>query len=211
MEMNATCLPTDPSPELLKSTITLAETELPENTPKTSINSPTSLQKRTMEKVIKDLQDLRPLPQDDHPKRRKLNTADVNTVNSHTESSSNDYFSSDSEGEPDGKPVRPLKISQRKRVMNATVDDYVRQRNIDEVRKGAYVRPEDEHKQSVRWLVNQSENRNIISTPREYQIELFERAKEKNIIAVLDTGNRPYSPWAWLSLVLTLSQELARR
>ncbi|KAI1825945.1 hypothetical protein F4861DRAFT_144206 [Xylaria intraflava] len=28
----------------------------------------------------------------------------------------------------------------------------------------------------------------IISSPREYQIELFERAKQKNIIAVLDTG-----------------------
>lgn len=28
----------------------------------------------------------------------------------------------------------------------------------------------------------------IISSPREYQTELFERAKKKNIIAVLDTG-----------------------
>lgn len=28
----------------------------------------------------------------------------------------------------------------------------------------------------------------IISDPREYQVELFERAKTQNIIAVLDTG-----------------------
>jgi endoribonuclease Dicer len=28
----------------------------------------------------------------------------------------------------------------------------------------------------------------IIESPREYQIDLFERAKEKNIIVVLDTG-----------------------
>jgi len=28
----------------------------------------------------------------------------------------------------------------------------------------------------------------IISDPREYQVELFERAKNQNVIAVLDTG-----------------------
>lgn len=55
--------------------------------------------------------------------------------------------------------------------------------------EGNKVRPEDEAHQSARWLVNQSENRQIISSPREYQLELFEKAKEKNIIAVLDTGS----------------------
>lgn len=34
----------------------------------------------------------------------------------------------------------------------------------------------------------QSNEKGIISTPREYQIELFERAKDKNLIIVLDTG-----------------------
>jgi endoribonuclease Dicer len=34
----------------------------------------------------------------------------------------------------------------------------------------------------------EAEDATIISSPREYQTELFERAKEKNIIAVLDTG-----------------------
>lgn len=33
----------------------------------------------------------------------------------------------------------------------------------------------------------------ILETPREYQIDLFERAKEKNTIVVLDTGQFPYS------------------
>ncbi|XXG98379.1 accessory factor associated with RNA polymerase II [Hypoxylon texense] len=41
---------------------------------------------------------------------------------------------------------------------------------------------------SMNLLVQEAESEKIISSPREYQTELFERAKEKNIIAVLDTG-----------------------
>ena len=36
--------------------------------------------------------------------------------------------------------------------------------------------------------MSKHESQVIISDPREYQVELFERAKEHNIIAVLDTG-----------------------
>lgn len=42
--------------------------------------------------------------------------------------------------------------------------------------------------QSAKRMVIYAENRHIISSPRDYQIELFERAKAKNIIAVLNTG-----------------------
>ncbi|RDA96171.1 hypothetical protein CP533_1651, partial [Ophiocordyceps camponoti-saundersi (nom. inval.)] len=38
-------------------------------------------------------------------------------------------------------------------------------------------------------LIKHNEERRIISSPREYQTELFERAKDRNIIIVLDTGN----------------------
>ena len=41
---------------------------------------------------------------------------------------------------------------------------------------------------SVADLIEASFAKRIIDGPREYQIELFERAKEKNIIVVLDTG-----------------------
>ena len=41
---------------------------------------------------------------------------------------------------------------------------------------------------STKWLVQQSASHRIISQPREYQTELFEKAKKENIIAVLDTG-----------------------
>ncbi len=43
--------------------------------------------------------------------------------------------------------------------------------------------------QSVASLVRASGGTKIIQSPRDYQVELFERAKQRNIIAVLDTGS----------------------
>jgi endoribonuclease Dicer len=80
------------------------------------------------------------------------------------------------------------KISERKRRMNAIADRYIQNSLAKSAEMENQANSEDEAQQSTKWLVNQSENREIISTPREYQTELFERAKEKNIIAVLDTG-----------------------
>lgn len=42
---------------------------------------------------------------------------------------------------------------------------------------------------SMSNLIAKQEFASVIHDPREYQVELFERAKERNIIAVLDTGN----------------------
>lgn len=42
---------------------------------------------------------------------------------------------------------------------------------------------------SIRNLMSKQESNVIISDPREYQVELFEKAKQQNIIAVLDTGS----------------------
>ncbi|UNI16858.1 Dicer-like protein 1 [Purpureocillium takamizusanense] len=56
----------------------------------------------------------------------------------------------------------------------------------------------------------QSNGQAIIATPREYQIELFERAKDKNLIIVLDTGSGK-TLIAALLLRHTLDQELERR
>lgn len=44
------------------------------------------------------------------------------------------------------------------------------------------------NEKSMHLLVREAESDKIISSPREYQVEIFERAKQKNIIAVLDTG-----------------------
>jgi endoribonuclease Dicer len=47
---------------------------------------------------------------------------------------------------------------------------------------------------STRSLISKQESTVIITNPREYQTELFERAKKQNTIAVLDTGKRIHLP-----------------
>lgn len=56
----------------------------------------------------------------------------------------------------------------------------------DEVQ--AVIENADEEKLSIRSLMAKQESNVIITDPREYQLELFEKAKKQNIIAVLDTG-----------------------
>ena len=46
----------------------------------------------------------------------------------------------------------------------------------------------NEENLSIRSLMAKQESNVIITDPREYQMELFEKAKKQNIIAVLDTG-----------------------
>lgn len=52
----------------------------------------------------------------------------------------------------------------------------------------AIVENANEENLSIRSLMAKQESNIIISDPREYQLELFEKAKKQNIIAVLDTG-----------------------
>ena len=57
----------------------------------------------------------------------------------------------------------------------------------------AVVQNANEENLSIRSLMAQQESNVIITDPREYQLELFEKAKNQNIIAVLDTGQ--YAVW----------------
>ena len=52
----------------------------------------------------------------------------------------------------------------------------------------AVVESANEETLSTRSLVAKQESNVIITSPREYQLELFQKAKQQNIIAVLDTG-----------------------
>ena len=74
--------------------------------------------------------------------------------------------------------------------MNAIADKYIQEKAQKTLKEGVKNNHQKLEDQSARYIVNQAESQKIISTPREYQTELFERAKEKNIIAVLDTGRQ---------------------
>ena len=95
----------------------------------------------------------------------------------------------DDEDEDFSRSTHPVKTSERKRRMVAIADAYIQgvaQKSLkEEIQSGRHQVDE----QSARYIVNHAESQKIISTPREYQTELFERARDRNIIAVLDTGN----------------------
>lgn len=91
------------------------------------------------------------------------------------------------------KAKQPRKISERRRRQNAILDAHLYKKVKEQNNLAPPVLPGEEDRQSIKWLMKQSESYKVISTPREYQVELFERAKERNIIAVLDTGKSDWS------------------
>lgn len=97
--------------------------------------------------------------------------------------------------ESDTRTTRgPRTVSERRRKQNAIFKAWMVQKaetlskketkEADESTKEAH-----EESLSIRDLLAKQQSSARITNPREYQMELFERAKERNIIAVLDTGS----------------------
>jgi hypothetical protein len=84
-------------------------------------------------------------------------------------------------------PERARKISDKKRLDTAAFQSWVAN-NQREVTRDSARAANSLSKQSVESLVRDGGGRLIIASPREYQVELFERAKKQNTIVVLDTG-----------------------
>lgn len=84
------------------------------------------------------------------------------------------------------EPRKPRKISQKKKIEQASFGVWL-EANREKLSKKPENRVTD-NDQSVGYLVKSWEGQKIINNPRDYQMELFQRAKEKNTIAVLDTG-----------------------
>lgn len=83
-------------------------------------------------------------------------------------------------------PPKPRKTSESKRADNAKFDLWIEQ-NQQYLSKGVS-KLVAEGDRSVNSLVREFENKRIITSPRDYQLELFELSKTQNTIAVLDTG-----------------------
>ncbi|KAL8932688.1 MAG: hypothetical protein Q9216_006725, partial [Gyalolechia sp. 2 TL-2023] len=87
------------------------------------------------------------------------------------------------------KPAQELQSTQRKREYKKKFDkarEHARIITDEEIRLRKPVAA-DEHL-SLREILHKGQS-HTITDPREYQLELFERAKKQNIIAVLDTGS----------------------
>lgn len=83
-----------------------------------------------------------------------------------------------------------LRISDRKRQMNAAFDDFAsKQAQTFAKEDDKNLQDMDDSRLTARGLMAKMETENIINNPREYQMELFDRAKKENIIAVLPTGS----------------------
>jgi endoribonuclease Dicer len=83
-------------------------------------------------------------------------------------------------------PHKPRKITEKKRADAAAFAAWLEtnQKQISDYDN----KPVGDQEKSLTRLVKDFESHKIIASPRDYQIELFEKAKMQNSIAVLDTG-----------------------
>ncbi|KAI9679405.1 MAG: Dicer-like protein 1 [Caeruleum heppii] len=102
-------------------------------------------------------------------------------------------------------------LHQRRRKQTAKFDAWFSQRAKKIVNETPDTQDAilDDEAQSTKYLMKKQESHKIVDEAREYQIQLFEKAKEKNIIAVLDTGSGK-TLIAVLLLQWTIDQELER-
>jgi endoribonuclease Dicer len=85
----------------------------------------------------------------------------------------------------ESKPQPARKVSERKREDVALFQSWLINNPAADKKQ---TQARDDQEMTTGWLVKQGQREEIISSPREYQLELFEIAKERNTIIVLDTG-----------------------
>ncbi|KAL2200494.1 hypothetical protein P885DRAFT_27615 [Corynascus similis CBS 632.67] len=81
----------------------------------------------------------------------------------------------------------PRKISERRRADNVAFDAWIEENQQHLLGNVENLIVDDDR--TIQSLIKGSENKRIITSPRDYQLELFELAKTQNTIAVLDTGS----------------------
>ncbi|KAI9732109.1 MAG: Dicer-like protein 1 [Cirrosporium novae-zelandiae] len=121
----------------------------------------------------------------------------------------------DSESSSEAESIQPAsrKITERRKAQHAVFNQWLSGRVKEEYNreKGLIDIAEFKDEQlSTRLLMNSQESAQVVTSPREYQYELFEMAKKENIIAVLDTGSGK-TLIAVLLLKHMIKQELENR
>jgi len=92
------------------------------------------------------------------------------------------------DGEDLNQPAPAIKRISARKQKNAAIFDTFLKEVAKQPKTEKISHADDEAVQSTRWLIEQAEKQHIIESPRDYQLELFEKAKKQNLIAVLDTG-----------------------
>lgn len=120
-----------------------------------------------------------------------------------------------SDEEPDEEPdihQGPLNTAEKRKAQRNLFKSWAlsKAENItsEQIRKELGEKNDEEL--SIRNLLQKQEGPNKIKNPRDYQLELFERAKKENTIAVLDTGSGK-TMIAVLLLRHIIDEELERR
>ncbi len=120
--------------------------------------------------------------------------AETNETMGNRDSQHDDSFDNEGSGDEaddtglvQNSPRPPRKISEKKRSDTAAFLLFV-EKNRGQLSKKDKKEPRNDEEKSAAHLLQDIKGAKIIESPRDYQVELFERAKEKNTIAVLDTG-----------------------
>lgn len=145
-----------------------------------------------------------------HTRPKKLSKSQTNggiaTIAEGIADEDNEAYSGDEGAKIVPEPTEDQERSRERAILMS----YIAQREKTNIEKAKVLDAAAENQQSVRWLANNTGAAQIIATPREYQVELFEKAKEENIIAVLDTGSGK-TLIAVLLLQHIINEELERR
>ena len=124
-------------------------------------------------------------------------------------------LSSDSESEDEVVTQRGKKLSEKRRRENILFSAWEAQQGTKITEKESIQATQTAHNAddeflSVQGLMAKTDSAKIIASPRDYQVDLCERAKKQNTIAVLDTGSGK-THIAVLLLQHTLDIELENR